>query len=222
VILSGIVLAGGASRRFGGDKLAEPIDGVALLQHALQALAGVVDETVVVIAPDRAPPRLGASDPGRRVRYVADPEPFGGPLVGVRTGLRAAHGSIVLVVGGDMPSLVPGVLRLLVARAPAALADAAGVARPLPCALDRALALAAADELLAGGERRLRALLGRLATVALARTAWQAEDPDGLTLVDIDARSDLPGASETPTLRSGSRGRRTRSRKGGGGPGEQR
>ena len=201
MIVSGIVLAGGASRRFGGDKLAEPINGVTLLEHAVQALAGIVDEIVVVTAPGRAPPALGPL--GRPVHFVTDPERFGGPLVGVRTGLGAARGSVVLVVGGDMPSLVPDVLRLLVDRAPAVLADGAGVIRPLPCALDRTKALLAADELLAAGERRLRALLTRLGTVTLARTDWQDEDPGGWTLVDIDERRDLPRNERDPDLAIG-------------------
>jgi len=220
VKVSGIVLAGGASRRFGRDKLVEPIDGITLLERAVLALAGVVDEVVVVIGPDGAAAQLRSVD--RPVRYARDPEPFGGPLVALRTGLAATRGPIVVVVGGDMPWLVPGVLGLLVDRVPAALVDPAGMLRPLPCALDRAAALVAVDELLAGGERRLRAVLARVGSSALPWADWQVLDPGGLTLVDIDEPGDLPGTSETPTLRSGSRGRRTRSHKGGGGPGEQR
>ncbi len=150
MIRSGIVLAGGASRRFGGDKLAEPIGGVSLLGHAVRALGSVVDEIVVVIAPDRVPPTIDAGADGPPVRLVRDPEAFGGPLVGIRTGLAAAQGATVIVVGGDMPSLVPAVLELLLRRPPAemapalapvlaaALADEDGRLRPLPCALDRA------------------------------------------------------------------------------------
>jgi len=193
---SGIVLAGGASRRFGGDKLAEPIAGVSLLSHAVRALGGIVDEIVVVVAPDQAPPTIDAAAGGPPVRLARDPEAFGGPLVGLRTGLAAAQGATVIVVGGDMPSLVPAVLELLLRPSPrvlaAALADEAGRLRPLPCALDRAAALALADELLAGGERRLRALLTGLGTVPLPRAEWATIDPAGLTLRDVDERSDLP------------------------------
>ena len=189
--VSGIVLAGGASRRFGSDKLAQSIDGISLLDRAIQALAGIVDEVLVVIAPDRPVPLLHPAASGPVVRWVHDPEPFGGPLLGLATGLRAASGSIVLVVGGDMPYLVPAVLRRLAGAPPAALADSTGVLRPLPCALNREAALVAADELLAAGERRLRTLLTRLGSAPLAFAAWQAEDPDGLSLVDIDERADL-------------------------------
>ena len=190
-VRSGIVLAGGASRRFGGDKLAEPIGGSSLLERSVGALAGLVDEIVVVIAPGRAAPILQIGG-GTPIRFVEDAEAFGGPLVGLRTGLEAARGTIVVVAGGDMPSMLPAVLEQLLAHVPTALEDQAGVLRPLPCALDRRMALATATALLGTGERRLRALLAALGTNALPWVEWQADDPDGLTLVDIDERSDLP------------------------------
>ena len=188
---SGVVLAGGASRRFGGDKLAEPIDGIPLLERSIAALAGLVDEIIVVVAPNRPAPSLERART-TPIRIVADPEAFGGPLVGLRTGLEAALGATVIVVGGDMPSMRPAVLELLLTRPSAALGDHAGVLRPLPCSLDRASALLAADALLASGERRLRALLTSVDTTMVPWRDWQAVDPSGLTLVDIDERSDLP------------------------------
>jgi len=200
--VTGIVLAGGAARRFGGDKLAEPIDGISLLNRAILALAELVDEVIVVIAPDQVQ-RPGMPGTPTVTRYVHDPEPFGGPLVGVRTGLRAAADGTVLVVGGDMPSMMPAVLGRLVAAVPAALADPAGILRPLPCALDRATALVAADALLAAGERRLRALLTGLGVAGLAWTSWGVDDPDGLTLIDIDERADLARIKRDPDLSTG-------------------
>ena len=188
---SGIVLAGGASRRFGGDKLAEPVGGISLLERAVQALAGVVDEILVVVGPNGRAPVPGLSD-REGLRIVGDREPFGGPVAGIQAGLLAARGELVLVVGGDMPSLVPDVLDLLAESAPAALADSAGVVRPLPCAFDRAAGIVLADELLAGGERRLRTLLARLGARAVPWSEWQPRDPAGATLVDIDERGDLP------------------------------
>jgi len=189
---SAIVLAGGASRRFGSDKLAARIDGAALLERSIGALNGLVDEIVVVIAPGRDAPVLALSGRAAPVRFVADEEAFGGPLVGLRTGLVAADGGTVLVVGGDMPSLVPAVLELLLGRPPAALGDLTGALRPLPCSLERPAALAAAEALLARGERRLRALLASLGTATVGWPEWRVLDPAGLSLADIDERSDLP------------------------------
>ena len=193
---SAIVLAGGASRRFGSDKLVARIGGASLLERSIGALEGLVDEIVVVIAPGRDAPLPVLSGPVAPIRFVTDEAAFGGPLVGLRTGLAAATGETVLVIGGDMPSLVPAVLVLLLGQPPAALADSTGALRPLPCSLERRTALKAAEALLAGGERRLRVLLANLATTAVPWPGWQALDPAGLSLVDIDEPGDLHRAPD--------------------------
>lgn len=196
----GIVLAGGRSSRFGRDKLAEPVDGEPLLWRPIRALAAAgCAGIVIVVEPDAeepvVPPELESM-----IRFARDPEPFAGPLVGLRAGLGASQAARVLVVAGDQPSLRPELLRLCraavgdVSTRPAAvvLVDPAGVRRPLPCALDRRLALAAADALVAAGERRLRAVLDRLEVVAIEPAAWLPVDPDGDWTRDIDAPEDLP------------------------------
>ncbi|MGZ8528747.1 MAG: molybdenum cofactor guanylyltransferase [Candidatus Limnocylindrales bacterium] len=196
----GIVLAGGRSSRFGRDKLAEPIHGEPLLWRPIRALvAAGCAGIVVVIGPGAReaalPPELGSI-----VRFARDPEPYGGPLVGLRAGLAAGEADRVLVAAGDQPGLRPELLRLLRAAAgdvpgrPAAvvLVDSAGIRRPLPCGLDRRLALAAAEGLLAAGERRLRAVFDQLEVVAIQPSAWLPLDPDAEWTRDIDAPGDLP------------------------------
>ncbi|MDP9482947.1 MAG: molybdenum cofactor guanylyltransferase [Chloroflexota bacterium] len=196
----GIVLAGGRSSRFGRDKLAEPLDGEPLLWRPIRALvAAGCAGIVIVIGPEAddaaLPPELGSI-----VRFARDPEPFGGPLVGLRAGLAASEAPRVVVVAGDQPRLRPellGLLRAALGDIPArpgavVLVDRAGVRRPLPCALDRRLALAATDDLLAAGKRRLRAVLDRLEVVAVEPAAWLPVDPDADWTHDVDAPEDLP------------------------------
>jgi molybdopterin-guanine dinucleotide biosynthesis protein A len=113
VSVTGIVLAGGRSSRFGGAKLEAELDGVALVQHAIAALARVADE-VLVAGP--APPGSMVDIAGDRVpmRSIADRVPFEGPLAALAGALEAARGEIAVVAGGDMPRLVPEVLRAMV------------------------------------------------------------------------------------------------------------
>ena len=188
-----IVLAGGASRRFGRDKLAEPIDGRPLLEHAIAAVRPLITDLVVVVAPgdDRELPA--------DARRVHDPVAHEGPLAGVAAGLAALDAATerVIVLGGDMPSASPPVLAALLGRLDDAALDAAwladdeGIQRPLPLALRRAPALARASALLAAGDRRLRALPQGLAAVTVDGEAWRALDPGGRTLVDIDEPADV-------------------------------
>ena len=129
--VTGLVLAGGRSSRFGRDKLAERIDGRTLLDSAIDGVTPAATEILVVAAPDAAP------DLPAGARLVHDPVAFEGPLAGVAAGLRAAHESIVLVVGGDMPTLVGAVIDSMLAALDAPGVEAVvleheGRARPLP------------------------------------------------------------------------------------------
>ena len=60
-----------------------------------------------------------------------------------------------------------------------------------PLVLRRDPALAAAERLFAGGERRLRALTETLSTHVIAEATWRTLDPDARTLRDIDTPADL-------------------------------
>lgn len=188
--VSAIILAGGRSSRFGRDKLVEPFAGRTLLEAAIAGVGPLATETIVVVAPDES-----RTVPGG-VIVAADPTSFEGPLVGLLTGLRRATGSVVLVGGGDMPTMVPSVLALLLdrlddPRVEAAVLEQDGRARPLPGALRTAQALAAAERLVERGERRLQAIYDEVATAVIDEATWRALDPQARTLRDVDTPADL-------------------------------
>jgi molybdenum cofactor guanylyltransferase len=188
-----VVLAGGRSARFGRDKLAEPIDGRPMLDHAIDAVRQVASDVAVVGAPDGPTVDLAPD-----ATVVTDATAYEGPLAGLATGLRALQTSVerVIVVGGDMPTLVPAVLTRLLRQLDdhelAVLADEERP-RPLPMAIERAAGLAAVERILARDERRLRALLEDLDVAVIPPATWQADDPAGDTLRDVDLPEDLPG-----------------------------
>ena len=204
--VSAVILAGGRSSRFGRDKLAEPVDGRPLLEHTIDAVRPFATQIVVVRAP-------AAAGPGRAARateadteadlslppdvsLVHDSVAYEGPLVGLVVGLRAARESLVVVVGGDMPTLVASVIEALLSELDDPEIDAAilqheGRARPLPMVVRRATGLTAAERLVEGGERRLRALGEALVTLRISEPAWRLLDPDGLTIRDVDTPADL-------------------------------
>jgi molybdopterin-guanine dinucleotide biosynthesis protein A len=197
--VSGIVLAGGASRRFGSDKLNATIEGRSLLERAIGAVAAVSTEVIVVVAPGDARP---LPDPGTvPVRRAEDPETHGGPLVGLLAGLELAREPLAIVAGGDMPTMSVDVLSALVRTLAASdgAYDAAilvrqGKERPLPAVVRNGAATQAARRLLAEDERSLRALLAILRTRRLEEAEWRGLDPYGATLVDVDLPADLPRA----------------------------
>lgn len=193
--VSGIVLAGGRSRRFGGDKLGALVDGRPLLQRSVEAVGSVCREVLVVLAPDAPEPDLpaGLSVP---LRFVRDPQPFGGPLVGIAAALAEASQPVALVVGGDMPWLEGAVLTLLVSELEASRCQLAALvnddrAEQLPIAVSVPAARAAAERLVGAGERRLTALQREIETRLVDEATWRRLDPHGRSLRDVDRPSDL-------------------------------
>ena len=191
-----VVLAGGGSMRFGGDKLAADVGGRPLLHRAIDAVTGICCEVIVVVGPEGVP-----TLPGRLpvpMRIARDDEPGGGPLIGVIAGLEESTAPTVVVVGGDMPALVPAVLLELDRRLASAPGSVGAVAlmdgdrlRPLPCALRREVALATAAALRQAGRSRLRDLLERLVAAPIPESEWRAIDPEGRSLLDVDSPEDL-------------------------------
>ena len=192
--VSAIVLAGGRSARFGSDKLAAGLEGRPLLEHVLEAVRSVADEVVLSVPPQGAA-RYGSRTGASSLAVVEDPEPFGGPLVGLAAALEAATRPVAIVVGGDMPRLRVAVLEaMLGAMEPGTDAVVLGVggdAKPLPVALRVEPARTAAAAALEAGDLSLRSLLARLSTTVLAEAVWLRLDPAGDSLVDVDRPADL-------------------------------
>ena len=138
--LTGILLVGGASARFGSPKALAEYEGVTLADRAWRLLAEACDERLAV-------GRGGLADPGT------------GPVAAIAAGLRTARHELAVVIPVDMPLLTAGALRMLAGACRDAAVAQAG---PLPCAVARR-ALPAFES----GERRLRTVLDGLDTAHL-------------------------------------------------------
>jgi molybdenum cofactor guanylyltransferase len=187
------VLAGGRSRRFGRNKLAEDYDGRPLLHHPVSRLLEVCDRVVVVLAPDAEEPPMPA---GASVKFARDAIEDEGPLRGLSAGLEVANAGWVVLAGGDMPDLQPAVLleMLLAGRETGAVAVSlsdGGKEQPLPCVLHSAPAGEAVGALLEAGRRSVRELLAAVTTVVIDEPTWTALDPERRTLIDVDEPGDL-------------------------------
>ena len=103
--VSGIVLAGGGRAASAPTSWPSRSTGVPLLDHAVDAVAAVATDVIVVAARRTSTSRL----PRRRAGSATiDRSPFGGPLAGCWPASIAAREPVVLVVGGDMPTLSTG------------------------------------------------------------------------------------------------------------------
>jgi FdhD protein len=203
--VSGVVLAGGRSRRMGSDKRELVVDGVPLLARAVAAVQAVADDVQVVVGADDDVARLAGllvDVPGPAPSWQRDLRPDHGPLAGIEVALANAPGDLVLVLAGDHPRAVTAVLRALVdllrsqpEAMAAALDDGANGPQPLVAAYRRA-ALATVRLLLDDGERRATRLLDHLDTVVLRPSRWRALDPSGATAMDVDTPTDVAAVVE--------------------------
>jgi molybdopterin-guanine dinucleotide biosynthesis protein A len=104
--MTGLILAGGQSRRMGQPKALLPWGDGLLIDAVVARLQPVVDE-VLIVAKEAAPFL------GRGARVVTDLTSESHPWVGVCTGLRLATYEVSFVCACDMPWLNPAVIRYL-------------------------------------------------------------------------------------------------------------
>ncbi len=182
---SGVVLAGGTGARMGGiDKAAVELGGRTLLEHAVEAFLDA--DEVVVVAPASVPTT-------RRVTFVCEDPPRGGPVAGLLTGLDAMlrRPGLVGVLAVDMPRATATTFRRL--RQAAAGHDGAflhdpGGRRQLAGVLDVARLSQVRPDLEGQHSMALHRLLSPLHLAAVA-----AHDDEA---VDIDSWADLRDLAE--------------------------
>jgi molybdopterin-guanine dinucleotide biosynthesis protein A len=147
--LTGVLLVGGESSRFGSPKALASLRGDTLAERAWRVLGEACDERIAVgKTVDALPLPFPVLDDGTAIRA---------PLAGVVAGLRAASNDVTLMLPVDCPRVTPEVL-LELARACADVA--VPQTGPLPGAY-RKTALPALEQALADGRLALhRALAG--------------------------------------------------------------
>jgi len=101
--VTGVLLAGGKSRRMGEDKRYLVVGEQTLLERGLGVLRSMFHEVLVVIAQDSAPLDIDA-------RVVRDLVPDCGSLGGIYTGLIQATSPYIFTVACDMPFLNQAVI----------------------------------------------------------------------------------------------------------------
>jgi molybdopterin-guanine dinucleotide biosynthesis protein A len=160
--ITGIILAGGKSRRMGGvDKGMIDFLGKPMVAHVLQRLAPQVDE--ILINANREPERYAAFGP---TVVQDDIGGFAGPLAGLHKGMRVAAHPYVLTVPCDSPllpmNLVRRLMQGLVERdADLAVAKTGAQAHPVFCLCRKSL-LPDLEQFLNDGGRKIDAWYSKL------------------------------------------------------------
>jgi molybdenum cofactor cytidylyltransferase len=189
-LIGGVVLAAGGASRFGSPKQLAELDGVPLLQHAVDAMLAVpaVDPVVVVLGAEAAGVR-DAVDFGE-ARPVECEEWQEGMAASLRCGVQAVGDcDWVLVTLGDQPRVTAQVIAAVMDHAESAPAGTTAVRATYdgvgghPVALGRAILPGVAQ---LRGDVGARELLGH-ATVRTFEAAHLCDPGDVDTPQDLEA-----------------------------------
>jgi molybdenum cofactor guanylyltransferase len=171
--LTGVLLVGGASRRFGSPKALARLEGETLAERAWRVLGAACDERIAVGKhADALTLPFPLLDDGTDVRA---------PIAGVVAGLRAAQADVCVFLPVDCPLVSAESLRLLAAAAPAHPATG-----PLPGAYRRS-SLPLVEQKLERGDYTLRDLEATVVELD-ARELANVNTPDELTTLSDAVR----------------------------------
>ena len=169
--ITGILLVGGASRRFGSPKALATFRGETLAERAWRLLDDGCDERIAVgKIRDGLPLSFPLLDDGSDVRA---------PIAGLVAGLRAARHEVCVVVPVDTPLVTVEVVQELAAACRDVAVPRTG---PLPGAYRR-VALPVLERRLAGGELALAAAIDELDAATV--------DLDQQLLVNVNTQAEL-------------------------------
>ena len=191
--VSGVVLAGGRSRRLGRDKAVELLGGQPMIRRVLERVAGLTAENIVVVA-DRA--RGEALPLLDDTRVVPDAYPGMGSLGGIFSGLAAAGNEWAMVTACDMPFLNPDLLDYLLSLRQGVDVVAPVVeGRPEPThALYSRECLPFIEERLRAEELKITGFYDRVRVRYVAEDEIRRFDPELLSFFNVNSPRDLERA----------------------------
>lgn len=106
--VTGLILAGGKSRRFGSDKAHHVVDGKTMVRRVYDVLSPLVDTVAVSVG-----------DAGDRfdipADHVVDAFPGAGPLAGLHAGLAYCKTPWLLAIACDLPFITSHALERMLA-----------------------------------------------------------------------------------------------------------
>ena len=215
LIVTGVILAGGKSRRMGENKAMMRLGDNSLIGHVIRCMRLVTDELLLVTNSPTEYAHLGVS-------MHSDILPGTGALGGVYTGLTHASHDTVLCVACDSPFLEPKLLTYLVSvlgkydavmpetyssrQTPFCRNKDIGVTNPsygadtqitlqTLCAAYSKRCLPIIELMLRESELRVHALQERARIKNVSPEVWREFDPEGMSFFNINTPEDFERAN---------------------------
>ena len=193
--VSGIVLAGGGSRRLGQNKALVTLGERKLIEVVLERLGRVCEDLVI-----------STNDPDKfaflGVRMAKDVYPQRGVLSGLYSGLEAARYPHAVAVACDMPFLNPSLLRFMILHVPGhdvVVPRLSAGLEPLHAIYARTC-LEPMREALESGRLRIVDFWDQVKVRYVEEQEIDILDPDRLSFFNINTSADLARARELAGL----------------------
>ncbi|MCZ6681004.1 MAG: molybdenum cofactor guanylyltransferase [Candidatus Poribacteria bacterium] len=196
-IVTGVILAGGRSRRMGTNKALIRLRDEEIIAHVIRQMQVVTDELLLITNTPDLYAHLG-------LPMHADITPNMGALGGIHAGLTYAINGAALCVGCDMPLLQPNLLSYLIdilgeydAVVPYVreAAQSASVYQTLTAVYSKRC-LPVIDQMLTAGELRVHALYDRISVRIVEPDEWRQFDSGGLSFFNINTPQDFAQAEQ--------------------------
>jgi molybdopterin-guanine dinucleotide biosynthesis protein A len=190
VRVTGVIQAGGRSRRMGGEpKALLELNGRRIIERVLDAIAPAVDDLLLVTNTPERYAFLG-------LPMVGDAYPEGGALGGIYTGLRAAPGDAAFTVACDMPFLHREVVRLVVGRAGEAdvVIPRVGEQYETMHALYARACLGPMEERLQAGRLKIVGFFDRVRVLAIAEAEVARHRDPAIAFMNVNTPEELERA----------------------------
>ncbi len=191
--MTGLIIAGGKSRRLGIDKRFLDIGGRTCLQRVLDAYQGIFDEILIVA--DAVEPFQSMG-----VRVVVDIMPGRAALGGLYTGLHYAAGERVFAAAADMPWINPAAIRLVLDQAGSGdivIPEVEGKLQSMHAVYSKAC-LSFLRALVEAGTLKVQELCNcpELRVHRIPQSAFTAVDPELRSFFNINTPGDLARAKK--------------------------
>ena len=192
--LTGIVLAGGRSRRYGKNKALVTLDGIPLIERVCSVLKLVTDSVIVSTNDPELFRFLG-------LPTIRDRIPGLGPLSGIHAGLSVMPGEAALFVACDMPHLNADLIRFMAASrgdADAVVPRVSGLPEPLH-AIYTKTCFAPVSRAIKNGEHRIVSFFPDIRIQYIEENQIRRFDPN----LDVFANINRPEELQLAETRAG-------------------
>jgi molybdenum cofactor guanylyltransferase len=196
---SAIILCESSSKIFGEDKGLVKLNGKPLLNHVVDAVKGLVEETIVVTS-SQTQIELYTKITSKKVGFVIDPAEPKNQLTNALKGFEASHGKYALLLPFDAPFVSKDVVSLLfelsIGKSATVPRYTSSEAEPLQAVYDTSKALEAAQIALTNNAVNMAMVVDKMRGVRyISMLVFEQMDSDMKSFFRINNPLDLKKAA---------------------------